>query len=141
MTQSLALVGTGRMGCAVAEVARERGHRVVLEVGAKGSAGGAALSSKALIGVDLAIEFSTPAAAAENVRRCLEAGVGVVSGARRAAGQPGPRRAAGLARGGPPARARHRLVVTGGASRPGSPRARASVGASCGTPTWPSRPR
>ena len=82
MNESLALavVGTGRMGRAVAEVARERGHRIVLEVGAKGNAGGAALTPKALVGVDLAIEFSTPAAATENVRRCLEAGVAVVSG-------------------------------------------------------------
>lgn len=79
-TLSLAVIGTGRMGRQVAEVARERGHRVALELGAADNPGGAGLTAAALAGVDVAVEFSTPEAASANVERCLEHGVGVVCG-------------------------------------------------------------
>jgi 4-hydroxy-tetrahydrodipicolinate reductase len=77
---SLAVVGRGRMGRLVEAVARERGHRVALTLGAADNLDGAGLSATALAGVELAIEFSTPAAAPRNVEACLERGVSVVTG-------------------------------------------------------------
>jgi len=79
-TLSLAVVGRGRMGRIVEELARERGHRVALALGADDNRDGAGLTPASLAGVDLAIEFSTPAAAARNVEACLAAGVSVVTG-------------------------------------------------------------
>ena len=94
---SLAVVGRGRMGQLVEEVARERGHRVALTVGSGDNARGAGLTEAALSGVDLAIEFTRPEAAVQNIERLLLAGVGVVSGTTGwpgsglpKAGSPGP---------------------------------------------------
>jgi 4-hydroxy-tetrahydrodipicolinate reductase len=77
---TLAVIGRGRMGQLVAEVARERGHRVALQLGSRDNAHGAGLGAAALAGIDVALEFTTPEAAPANVERCLEGGVSVVSG-------------------------------------------------------------
>lgn len=74
---NLAYIGFGKMGRAVEEAARERGH-----------ATGAVIDNPAdwqdhadeLRRCDLAVEFSTPATAAENIIRCLDLGIPVVSG-------------------------------------------------------------
>ena len=71
----LGLIGRGRMGRLVREVALERGHEVVLEEDSKERN-----PAEALARLDLAIEFTSPEAAPENLRRCLEAGTSVVSG-------------------------------------------------------------
>ena len=76
----LAVIGRGRMGRRIEEVAAERGHRVRLSLGSGDNPGGAALTREALEGVDVALEFSAPEAAATNVERALGAGVGVVCG-------------------------------------------------------------
>ena len=77
---SLAVVGRGRMGRLVEAVARERGHRVELALSAAENPDGAGLNAQSLAGIDLAIEFSTPAAAPRNVEACLERGVSVLTG-------------------------------------------------------------
>ena len=77
---TLAVIGRGRMGRLVAEVARERGHRVALELGSRDNSAGAGLAGAALDGVDVALEFTAPEAAPANVERCLERGVSVVCG-------------------------------------------------------------
>jgi 4-hydroxy-tetrahydrodipicolinate reductase len=74
------VVGTGRMGRLVREALDARGHTVSAFIGRHENAGGSALTPGRLKGVDVAIEFTTPASAPANVARLLAAGVPVVSG-------------------------------------------------------------
>ncbi len=69
----IALYGTGRMGAAIAATAEQRGHTVALRVSSS-NAGTPPAS------VDVAIEFSRPEEALNNIRLCLAAGVPVVVG-------------------------------------------------------------
>ena len=73
------VLGQGKTGKLVAEVAAERGHAVhgldVLE-----NAGAAALTPAFLAGFDVAIDFTTPEAVVENMRACLTAGAKIVVG-------------------------------------------------------------
>jgi 4-hydroxy-tetrahydrodipicolinate reductase len=69
----IALYGTGRMGTAIADTAQQRGHAVVLRVSSTNAGTPPA-------GVDVAIEFSRPEEALNNMRLCLAAGVPVVVG-------------------------------------------------------------
>ena len=71
----LAIIGLGRMGHAVEQLAPERGFSVVARIGR-----GAEVSRRSLSGAAVAIEFSEPRAAPANVRACLEAGCPVVVG-------------------------------------------------------------
>ena len=71
----LALIGHGKMGRAVEQLAREQGHSVVVILGA-----GDAISRETLRDAQVAIEFTTPGAAPANIRACLAAGCPVVSG-------------------------------------------------------------
>lgn len=75
-TPRIAIVGLGRMGRTVQQLADERGWPVVARVGRDGGAG----VERALAGADVAIEFTTAAAVPDNVRACLRAGVPVVVG-------------------------------------------------------------
>jgi 4-hydroxy-tetrahydrodipicolinate reductase len=71
------VLGQGKTGKLVAEVASERGHAVqgldVLE-----NAGARALTPAFLAGFDVAIDFTTPQAVVENMRACLAAGAKIV---------------------------------------------------------------
>jgi 4-hydroxy-tetrahydrodipicolinate reductase len=73
------VLGQGKTGKLVAEVASERGHAVqgldVLE-----NAGARALTPAFLAGFDVAIDFTTPQAVVENMRACLAAGSKIVVG-------------------------------------------------------------
>lgn len=73
----IAIIGYGKMGHAVEQCALGRGHTVVLTIDTPDE-----WESKAslLKSCDVAVEFSTPATAVDNIRRCLKAGVPVVSG-------------------------------------------------------------
>ena len=73
----IALIGYGKMGKAIEEIALQRGHEVVLTIDqpnlhefTKENTGKA----------DVAIEFTGPHSALENVKKCLEFGVPVVCG-------------------------------------------------------------
>jgi 4-hydroxy-tetrahydrodipicolinate reductase len=66
----LALVGTGQMGAAVAQVAPDRGHEVVARFDSARPLLEAGRS--ALDGVDVAVDFSLPALALDHVRRYCE---------------------------------------------------------------------
>lgn len=76
----LALIGLGRMGRTVRQLAQERGWPVVAELGGADNAGGRAITRERLAGAEVAIEFSTPAAAPGNVVACARAGCPVVVG-------------------------------------------------------------
>jgi len=70
-----AVVGPGRMGRAIAEIADGRGHRCVATIGRCDS-----LDAAAGGGAEVAFEFTCPESAASNVAELLESGVSVVCG-------------------------------------------------------------
>lgn len=73
----IALIGYGKMGHAVEACAVERGHTVVCTVDNDGEW----VSKEALLRqADMAVEFSIPATAEGNIRRCFSLGLPVVSG-------------------------------------------------------------
>ena len=72
---ALAVIGLGRMGRAVEQLAPERGFTVVARLGRSD-----AITRQSLGGAAVAIEFTEPKAAVTNVRACLEAGCPVVTG-------------------------------------------------------------
>lgn len=79
MTRRVAIIGDGRMGRALAELAPAHGFEVAAFLGS------AAVRSRGvtpeLLGTaDVAVEFTTAQAAAANIRGCAAAGVPVVSG-------------------------------------------------------------
>jgi len=76
-TMNIALIGYGKMGRTIEQVALKRGHNIVLRIT---SANSAELRKLQQLGVDVAIEFTRPESAKEHVLQCLDAGVSVVSG-------------------------------------------------------------
>ena len=73
----IALIGYGKMGKAIEEIAIARGHTIVLKI----SAGNPEDNTIAnLRRADVGIEFTGPESAYENILRCQEAGVPVVCG-------------------------------------------------------------
>ena len=87
----IALIGYGKMGRMIESVALSRGHEIVCIIDAQPipcpSLNGKKIftpdkgfASEAFRSADVAIEFSRPHAAEQNVRKALEQGVAVVSG-------------------------------------------------------------
>jgi 4-hydroxy-tetrahydrodipicolinate reductase len=73
------VLGRGKTGSLVAEVARERGHGVrTLDIDENPHA--AALTAPHLAGVDVVIDFTAPEAAVENMRAVLAVGGHIVVG-------------------------------------------------------------
>ena len=68
----LLVLGRGKTGALVAEVARERGHEVRV-MGAEENPGGAALTPDALRDVDAIIDFTTPQAVIPNIIGAMQA--------------------------------------------------------------------
>lgn len=75
----VALIGMGKMGRALAMLAPERGFRVVATLD-PAQADFRGVTAEALAGARVAIEFTTPEAAPDNVRACAAAGCPVVVG-------------------------------------------------------------
>lgn len=74
----LLILGKGKTGSIVAQVARERGHSVrVLD---RENSGASALTAPTLAQFDVVIDFTTAAAAVENMRACLALGARIVVG-------------------------------------------------------------
>ncbi|MGH7616981.1 MAG: 4-hydroxy-tetrahydrodipicolinate reductase [Gemmatimonadaceae bacterium] len=78
MTRTLAIVGMGKMGHAVAELAPSRGWEVVAKLRQADTARG--ITKTLLNGAQVAVEFTTPRAAAENAAAILRAGCALVVG-------------------------------------------------------------
>jgi 4-hydroxy-tetrahydrodipicolinate reductase len=78
--RGLAIVGYGKMGRLIEQLAPPRGFEVKLRLDIDNNAGGAGITRENFRGVDVAIEFSTPATAAENVRKLAALGVNCVVG-------------------------------------------------------------
>lgn len=77
---NVALLGYGKMGRAVAELAPERGFEVRLILTSVSNREGAGLTPKNLEGIDVCVDFTNPAAGVENIRRLAAAGKDLVVG-------------------------------------------------------------
>ena len=73
----IALIGYGKMGKTIQEIAIQKGHEIVLKIDLNNSQDFTAAN---LQKADVAIEFTGPHSAFENVMKCIEFGVPVVSG-------------------------------------------------------------
>lgn len=76
---NLVVLGKGKTGSLVAEVARERGHQVRV-LGAAENANAQALTADGVRGVDVVIDFTTPQAVVANIEACARAGASMVVG-------------------------------------------------------------
>jgi 4-hydroxy-tetrahydrodipicolinate reductase len=74
---NIAIIGYGRMGHEIESVAVSRGHSIRLIIDKENLSDLNKVSSK---GIDVAIEFTTPGTAFENVVRCLKMKISVVCG-------------------------------------------------------------
>lgn len=73
----IALIGYGKMGKAIEEIALQKGHVIALKIDLDNSQD---LNEASATLVDVAIEFTGPHSAYENVKKCIELGIPVVSG-------------------------------------------------------------
>ncbi len=73
----IAIIGYGKMGHMIEQIARERGHEIVsiIDIDNAGD-----FDSEAFAGADVAIEFTAPSAAYGNVMKAFSKNVKVVSG-------------------------------------------------------------
>ena len=69
----IALFGYGKMGKTIEQIALQKGHTIVLKTSGKSSL-------EKIIEADIAIDFSTPKAAASNIKFCLERQIPIVCG-------------------------------------------------------------
>jgi len=80
MSRGVAIVGYGKMGRLVEQLAPSFGFEVYARINGAENPAGAGLSRESLAGAEVAIDFSTPQAAPENILRLAWLGVNVVSG-------------------------------------------------------------
>ena len=73
----IALIGYGKMGKAIESIALQRNHTVFLKIDINNTE---SLTKEKLQQCDVAIEFTGQHSAVENISKCLEAGIPVVSG-------------------------------------------------------------
>ncbi len=73
------VLGRGKMGRLIADVALERGHTARL-IGGEENRNAAALTPQMLAQVDVVIDFTTPTAIIPNLRACLTSGARIVVG-------------------------------------------------------------
>jgi 4-hydroxy-tetrahydrodipicolinate reductase len=74
---NIALIGYGKMGKAIEEIALQRGHKIVLKIDDENLTD---FTKDNVTKADVAIEFTGPHSAYNNIRGVLEFGVPVVSG-------------------------------------------------------------
>lgn len=73
----IALIGYGKMGKAIEKIAIEKGHEIVLRIDIENAAD---FTADNLRKADVAIEFTSPHSALNNLMKCFEYGVPVVCG-------------------------------------------------------------
>jgi len=73
----IALIGYGKMGQAIEQIALQKGYEIVLKIDLSNID---EFTKENLSKADVAIEFTSPHTAFENVKKCLEYGVPVVCG-------------------------------------------------------------
>ena len=73
----IAIIGYGKMGKMIEEIALQRGHTIVLKVNIDNTED---FTKENISKADVAIEFTGPSTAFDNVKQCIEFGIPVVSG-------------------------------------------------------------
>ena len=73
----IALIGYGKMGKAIEEIALAKGHEIVLKIDVSNAQ---EFTKSNLQKAEVAIEFTGPHSAYENITKCVEWGVPIVSG-------------------------------------------------------------
>ena len=73
----IALIGYGKMGKTIEQLAIEKGYKIVLKVDINNAE---TWTNEELKEADVAIEFTRPESAIKNITRCFECGVPVISG-------------------------------------------------------------
>jgi 4-hydroxy-tetrahydrodipicolinate reductase len=76
---NLLVLGKGKTGSLVADVARERKHHIRV-VGAKDNVDGSAITADGLSDVNVVIDFTTPHCVLANIEACVKAGKNIVVG-------------------------------------------------------------
>jgi 4-hydroxy-tetrahydrodipicolinate reductase len=76
---NLLLLGRGKTGSEVAEVAAERKHHIQIST-AKDNANGSALTAERLRGIETVIDFTGPHCVVANIEACLKAGKNMIVG-------------------------------------------------------------
>src|SRR5450432_3813459 len=76
---NILLLGSGKTGSLVAEIAHERGHKVEVLRSAD-NPGASALNAQKLGGVDVVVDFTTPHAVVGHIEACVGAGKNIVVG-------------------------------------------------------------
>lgn len=76
----VAIIGDGKMGQAIRQLAVEKGWKVTAVVGERESDGGKAITALSLGEPEVAVEFTQPDAAVGNITACLRARVPIVAG-------------------------------------------------------------
>src|ERR1700694_1346275 len=74
---NIALIGYGKMGHMLEEIALQRNHQVVLRIHVDNTE---EFTRENMARADVAIEFTAPDSAFGNVKKCLDFGIPVVSG-------------------------------------------------------------
>ena len=74
---NIALIGYGKMGKAIEDIALKRGHTITCKIS---SSNLQEFNPRVLQWADVAIEFSTPESAFNNISQCIIAGLPVISG-------------------------------------------------------------
>ena len=77
---NLALLGYGKMGKALAQLALQRGFEVRLVMDADANAQGRGITREKFQGVEVCVDFTTPDAVVENIHRVAVLGVNLVVG-------------------------------------------------------------
>jgi 4-hydroxy-tetrahydrodipicolinate reductase len=74
---NIALIGYGRMGHEIEEIAVSRGHTIMLVIDIDNTGD---INKEKMKDIDVVIEFSSPHSAFENISKCLDMKIPVVSG-------------------------------------------------------------
>ncbi len=74
---NIALIGYGKMGKAIEEIAVKKGHQIILTIGTQNAD---SFTKEKLAGIDVAIEFTTPHSSLENITKLIGWNIPVVSG-------------------------------------------------------------
>jgi 4-hydroxy-tetrahydrodipicolinate reductase len=77
---NLAIIGYGKMGRLVEQLAAEYGFSVPLRLDIEDNANGAGITRERFRGIDVAVDFSVPAAVLTDIERLASAGVNAVVG-------------------------------------------------------------
>ena len=78
--KKLALVGYGKMGRLVEQLAPQHGFEVAFVLSSTGNSHGRAITRETFSGIDVAIEFTAPETAPDNLRQLARAGIQAVTG-------------------------------------------------------------